>query len=189
MWCSTRCISCCGRTGTWCVLTHLHKMNVFSWLTLTTMTSLRWWCTIFHTLVLCSLIRISVNIHTFRLNLVQLAASSAWFHWALINISRRIVHKATIVLICWWRWSSHYLLSLLYLQLHLLNLIHMLYLSFTQIALNLLILRCLRWRFLEWSTVRRISICILMRHDVDLEFIWFRVLAGDDWHYTLVGWW
>jgi hypothetical protein len=185
--CSTCCICGRGWTAAWSVLAHLHKMNVLRRLTLTTVTSLGW-STLFEAFVLRILVGISVNVHALRLYLVHLVAgaSSTGFHGTLINIPRRIMHKTAVILICWWWGSGHYLLRLLYLQLHLLNLVHMLNLSFAQVALNLLILGRLRWRFLNRRTIRRIACSVLMRHDINLKFIWLLVLAGDYWDHALI---
>lgn len=48
-----------------------------------------------------TLVRISVNVHAFRLYLVHLVAgaSSARFHRLLINVSRRIMDQTAIVLV------------------------------------------------------------------------------------------
>ena len=185
--CSTCCICSCGWTGTWRVLAHLHKMNVLRRLTLTAVASLGR-SALFEAFVFRILIRISVNVHALGLYLVHLVAgaSSTRFHGTLINIPRRVMHKTAVILICWWRGCRHYLLSLLYLQLHLLNLVHMLNLSFTQIALNLLILRRLGWRFLERRTVGCIAICILMWHDINLKIIRFLVLPSNNGDHALV---
>lgn len=129
---SAGCIRRWSWTGTWSVSAHLHKMNILGRLTGAADTSFRG-ITLFKAFVLSTLIRISINIHTLRLNLVNLIAlaCATGFHRLLINIPWRIMHQTTIIWINRWRGSCHYLLRLLYLQLHLLNLIHMLYLSFT----------------------------------------------------------
>ena len=151
MWGSTCCIRCSSWTGAGRVLAHLHKMNILCWLTLTSVASLRWsWSILLKAFVLRILIRISINVHALRLYFIHLVtgAGSTWFRGTLIDIPRRIMHETAVVLVGWRGRSSHYLLGLRYLHLHLLNLVHMLYLSFAQVALNLLILRSLSWRFL-----------------------------------------
>lgn len=191
MRCSTCRVCCRCWTSSRGMCSHLHKMNILSRLTLTAVASLGW-ATLFESFVLgTALVGISINVHAFGLNLVHLivlSCATRFDRW-LIDIPWRIVYQTAVVWIGWWLGSSHYLLGLLYLQLHLLYLVHMLYLSFAQIALNLLVLRCLRWRFLKRRAVCGISSCILMRHDVHLELIRFLMLSSYNWNNTLICWW
>lgn len=140
--------SCCRS-----MCTDLHKVDIFGRLALTAVAAFGWaW--LLQTFVFGILICISIYVHSFRLNFLYLVSLLwsiwIWFNRLLINVSRRVIYYTIIGWIYrWWR-RRHNLLCLRDLQLHLLYLIHVLNLSFTQITLYLLILGCLALVFLQW---------------------------------------